>query len=48
MIDLGTLGGTYSQAFAVSGNIVAGVAYTASGDDHAVVWALHRHGHPAG
>ena len=39
--DLGTLGGdASSQAFAVSGNIVVGNSYTASGTGHAFAYDL--------
>ena len=38
--DLGTLGGPFSQALAVSGDIVAGDSTTASGADHAFAYDL--------
>ena len=38
--DLGTLGGPRSQAFAVSGGLVAGVADTAAGDPHACLFLV--------
>jgi hypothetical protein len=37
-----TLGGILGQAFAVSGNLVAGFACTGSGAEHAAVWSLER------
>jgi Bacterial Ig-like domain (group 3)/Pentapeptide repeats (8 copies) len=40
MRDLGALGGTFSQAVGVSGDIVVGYADTASGDIHATAWSL--------
>ncbi|MBK7403497.1 MAG: hypothetical protein IPJ41_02400 [Phycisphaerales bacterium] len=42
--DLGTLGGPRSQAFAVRGGLVAGVADTAAGDPHAFVFEVDASG----
>jgi probable HAF family extracellular repeat protein len=40
LTDLGTLGGAESDAAAISGNRIAGVANTARGARHPVLWAL--------
>jgi probable HAF family extracellular repeat protein len=40
MRDLGTLGGSYSQATAISGNIIVGASATATGQVHAFVYDL--------
>jgi len=38
MVDLGTLGGTWGEAYGVAGRRVVGASTTASGETHAFVW----------
>src|SRR5579863_3124002 len=39
VVDLGPLGGTYSQAFSMNGKgVVSGIATAAGGDAHAILW----------